>query len=219
MAGAAFITLEGVEGCGKSTQARRLAQALRAAGRDVVATREPGGTPLADAVRAIFLDASHGGMSPLTELLLVSAARADHVDRVIRPALERGASVVCDRFVDSTRAYQGGGRGLSREIVDAIESPARAGLLPAVTLLLDLPAEEGLARARRRHAAAAGPDDAPTRFDEAEIAFHRRVRSAFLRLAGEEPGRLVVIDASGDEDGTWQRVRRVVSTALPGLLP
>ena len=214
-----FITLEGVEGCGKSTQARRLAQALRDAGREVVATREPGGTPLADSLRALFLDAAHGDMAAETELLLVTAGRADHVRRVVRPALERGAVVVCDRFVDSTRAYQGGGRGLDRAVIDAADGVARGGLLPDVTLLLDVPAEDGIARAQARHRAAATADDAETRFDAADLAFHRRIRSAFLRLASEDRERVWVIDATGDEDDVFARVTTVVRRRAPGLLP
>ena len=214
-----FITLEGIEGCGKSTQARRLAQALREAGRDVVLTREPGGTPLADALRAIFLDHAHADMAPETELLLVTAGRADHVRRVIEPALQRGDVVICDRFVDSTRAYQGGGRGLPRETIDAADGVARGTLMPDVTLLLDLPAEDGLARARARHGAALTADDAETRFDAESLAFHRRIRSAFLRLAGEERGRAWVIDASGDEADVFSRVLTVIRRRVPGLLP
>lgn len=217
MAGA-FITLEGIEGCGKSTQARRLAQVLREAGREVVATREPGGTPLADALRALFLDPAHGDMSGETELLLMCAGRSDHVRRVIRPAIERGAVVVCDRFVDSTRAYQGGGRGIAREIIDAADAVARQGLLPDVTLLLDLPAEQGLARARSRADGALSPQDALTRLDAESLSFHRRVRSAFLRQAGEENRRTWVIDASGGEDDVHQRVLTVLRRRLPELL-
>lgn len=213
-----FITLEGIEGCGKSTQARRLAQALRDASREVVATREPGGTPLADAVRAAFLDPALGPVAGETELLLVAAARADHVRRLILPALDRGAVVICDRFLDSTRAYQGGGRGLDRAAIDAVDSVARGGLLPDVTLLLDLPAEHGLARAARRHASAATADDAQTRLDAEAMGFHRRVRSAFLRLASEESRRIWVIDAQGDEDDVHRRVMSVVSRRAPGLL-
>lgn len=216
---AAFISLEGIEGCGKSTQARRLAQALQQAGREVVATREPGGTPFADALRSLFLDPAHGDMAGETELLLMCAGRADHVRRLVRPALERGAVVLCDRFVDSTRAYQGGGRGVDRALIDAADAIARGGLLPDVTLLLDLPAETGLARAQARHAHAASAAEELTRLDAESLAFHRRVRSAFLRQAGDEPGRVWVIDAAGNEDDVFERVRSVLRRRLPGLLP
>lgn len=207
----AFITFEGIDGCGKSTQAGRLVQALRDAGRDVVATREPGGTPVADAVRAAFLEPSNAGMAAEAELLLMCAGRADHVRRVIAPALERGAVVVCDRFHDSTHAYQGAGRGLPARTIDAADAIARGGVVPDVTLLLDLEAERATERSLSR-------PGAHTRLDAESLAFHRRIRSAFLRRAGDEPDRVWVVDASGDADDTWHRVRSVVARALPGLL-
>lgn len=210
-----FITLEGVEGSGKSTQALRLARALEAAGETVLSVREPGGTPAAEAVRAILLDPAHVGLAGEVELLLVAAARCDHVVRVIAPALDAGTHVVCDRFSDSTRAYQGGGRGVVADTVEVVDRIARGDLAPDLTLLLDVPAETGLARARRRNADCAAEDEA--RFEDEEIAFHRRVRSALLRQARREPERIWVIDASGAADDVWQRVRRVVARIFPAL--
>lgn len=212
-----FITLEGIEGSGKSTQARRLAEALRAAGRDVLLTREPGGTPVAEAIRAVLLDPAHAGMAAATELLLFAAARADHVERAIAPALAEGRVVLCDRFSDSTRAYQGAARGLPAEVVEAVDAVARAGLVPHATLLFDVPAEVGLERARARNRGDA-TSAAEGRLDAEDLAFHRRVRSGLLRLAGAEPTRLWVIDASGTPDDVESRARRALERALPGLL-
>lgn len=210
-----FITLEGIEGCGKSTQARRLVERLERAGRPVLAAREPGGTPAAEAVRRVLLDPAHSGLGAEAELLLVTAARADHVQRVIEPALAAGRTVVCDRFSDSTRAYQGAGRGLSPEVVEAVDRVARGDLQPDATLLLDLPAEVGLPRARSRNDEGGGSEE--SRIDDEDLAFHRRVRSGFLRLAGSEPRRIWVIDASGGPDDVEDRVRRALERALPDL--
>jgi dTMP kinase len=211
-----FITLEGVEGCGKSTQARRLLERFERSGRTVLAAREPGGTPVAEAVRRILLDPAQAGLSAEAELLLIAAARADHVRRVLEPALAAGTTVVCDRFSDSTRAYQGAGRGLEPAIVERVDEVARGPLVPDVTLLLDVPAELGLRRARARNEdASAG---AESRIDDEDLAFHRRVRSGFLRLAGAEPRRVWVIDASGEPDEVERRVERALARARPGLL-
>lgn len=222
-----FITFEGIEGCGKSTQARRFVALLEARGLPVLATREPGGTPLADAMRAILLDPASVGLPAEAELLLLGAARAEHVRRRILPALEGSVHVVCDRFSDSTHAYQGGGRGLPSQLIDGIDIVARGSLVPDVTILLDLPAEQGLERARRRNADAATAtarsetrhETRPeTRIDSEDLAFHRRVRSAFLRLAGQEPHRLWVVDAAGDVEDVASRVEIVIRRVLPELL-
>jgi len=212
-----FITFEGIEGCGKSTQARRLFAALVAAARPVLLTREPGGTLVADAVRAMLLNPAHAGMAPETELLLFCSARADHVRRVVEPGLQSGSHVVCDRFHDSTHAYQGAGRGLDEALIGSVDAAARGNLLPDMTVLLDLPADEGLARARSRNASAGAV--AEGRLDDESLAFHRRVRSGFLRRAGDEPRRVWVVDAHGDEDDVHARVLALTRRVLPGLLP
>lgn len=180
-----FVTLEGIEGCGKSTQARLAAARLKATGHRVVLTAEPGGTPLGKTLRAALLKPG-ARVAPLTEWLLFEADRAQHVDRMIRPALAKGAVVICDRYSDSTRAYQGIGRGLGLAAVDAVDRVATAGLKPDLTFLLDLPVGEGLARARKRGKL--------TRLDRERTKFHQKIRDAFLVLATQEPARIKVID-------------------------
>ena len=212
-----FITLEGIEGCGKSSQAERLAERLVAAGRRVHAAREPGGTPAAEAIRRVMLDPAHAGLSAETELLLMTAARADHCRRVLEPALESGAHVVCDRFSDSTRAYQGAGRGLDAALLETVDAFATGGLVPDLTLLLDVPAELGLERARSRNDEDGASAAAESRIDDEDLSFHRRVRSGFLRLAGQEPQRIWVIDASGSPDEVAERIGRAIERGLPGL--
>lgn len=188
-----FITLEGVEGSGKSTLARRLADAIAARGLVVVATREPGGTPLAEQVRAVALARSSEPMPPAAELLLMFAARSIHVENRIRPALARGEWVLCDRFTDATRAYQGAGRGLSLPLIETLARASHPDLIPDRTLLLDLPAEIGLARARSRA-------DGGDRFEDEALAFFNRVRGSYLEMASREPARFRVIDASRGPD-------------------
>lgn len=201
-----FITFEGGEGAGKSTQIRRLAAALEAQGRKVIVTREPGGTPLAEAIRALILGPGASG-DALTQALLFAAARREHIRVLIEPALAAGAIVLCDRFADSTRAYQGG--RLPATALDATISLATGDLAPDLTLLLDLPPEEGLARARGRGG------DADT-FERADLAFHADVRARFLALAKAEPDRIVVIDAGAGEDEVAEAIRRVVDARLAG---
>ena len=189
-----FITFEGGEGAGKSTQARRLAARLKAAGIEVVATREPGGSPGAEAIRALVLTGAAERWSPVTETLLMYAARRDHIERTILPALERGAWVVCDRFADSTRAYQGAAGGVAPELIAALEDHVLAEVRPDLTLVFDLPVEVGLARAEA-HAKASG--HAETRFESKGAAFHERLRAAFRQIAAIEPDRCVLVDAAG----------------------
>ena len=202
---ARFITLEGGEGAGKSTQAARLAKALRAQGIECLATREPGGSEGAEQIRALLVSGETSRWDPLTETMLVFAARADHVARTIRPALDERRWVVCDRFTDSTFAYQGAGRGVPRETIRRIESIALADLKPDLTLVLDLPVEEGLKRAGRR-----GSHD--SRYEQFDTAFHERLRAAFLSIARREAGRCHVIDATQGEDqvavAIWAHVKR-----------
>ncbi len=187
-----FVTFEGGEGSGKSTQVARLAARLRARGFEPVLTREPGGTPLAEGIRALLLDpARHCG--PMSEALLMEAARADVVTHVVRPALAAGRVVLCDRYDDSTLAYQGGGRGLDAGLLATLNRAATGGLLPDLTLLYDIPPELGLARRER----AAGDTN---RLDREPAEFHARVRRRYLELAATAPERWVVLDAAAGPD-------------------
>lgn len=211
MARGRFITFEGGEGAGKSTQVKRLVERLRAAGREVVATREPGGSTGAEAIRELVLKGSADRWSPATETLLMYAARRDHIERAIAPALDRGAWVVCDRFADSTRAYQGGAGGVDPHLIAALETHVLANVRPDLTLVFDLPVEVGLARAEI-HAAAAG--HAETRFESMGAAFHERLRAAFQAIAEAEPARCVLIDAAETIEGVEAQVWDVVSRRL-----
>lgn len=188
-----FITLEGGEGVGKSTQARRLADALRAGGREVVLTREPGGSEGAEAVRGLLLEGDPGRWGAGAEALLFAAARADHVEKTIRPALARSAWVVCDRFIDSSRAYQGAAGAIADADILALHRIGSAGLLPDRTLLLAMPDDEAAARARARDG------DAADRIGGRDAGYHARVNAAFRAFAAAEPDRFRLVDASGSE--------------------
>lgn len=188
-----FITLEGGEGVGKSTQARRLADALRTNGREVVLTREPGGSEGAEAVRGLLLEGDPGRWGAGAEALLFAAARADHVEKTIRPALARGAWVVCDRFLDSSRAYQGAAGAIADADILALHRIGSAGLLPDRTLLLAMPDDEAAARARARDG------DAADRIGGRDADYHARVNAAFRAFAAAEPDRFRLVDASGSE--------------------
>ena len=201
-----FITLEGPEGAGKSTNREYLAERLRAEGIDVVLTREPGGTPLAERIRELLLAPSDETMCADTELLLVFAARAQHLDQVIRPALARGAVVLCDRFTDATYAYQGGGRGLSQARIATLETFVQGALRPDLTLVFDLPVEVGLARASAR-----GRLD---RFEQEGRAFFDAVRSTYLERAQAQPQRYRLVDAAQ----TLEQVQVQLDALLPQLL-
>jgi dTMP kinase len=190
MSAGRFLTLEGIEGAGKSTVAKLVRAWLETHGARVRLTREPGGTPLAERVRQIVLEHGDEPLSPVTETLLMFAARALHVEQVIAPALSRGEWVVCDRFTDATRAYQGSGRGVDRALIDALAQAVHPNLSPDCTLLLDLSVKAGLARARSRDDAAAD------RFEAETAAFFERVRAGYLALAAAEPHRFAVIDAT-----------------------
>ncbi|UTP37753.1 dTMP kinase [Phenylobacterium sp. LH3H17] len=211
MARGRFITFEGGEGAGKSTQVRRLVERLRVAGHDVVATREPGGSTGAEAIRDLVLKGSADRWSPVTETLLMYAARRDHIERAIAPALERGAWVVCDRFFDSTRAYQGGAGGVAPGLIAALENHVVADVRPDLTLIFDLPVAVGLARAET-HAAAAG--HAETRFESKGAAFHERLRAAFQAIAAAEPDRCALIDAADTIEGVEAQVWAAVADRL-----
>jgi dTMP kinase len=202
-----FITLEGGEGAGKSTQARRLAAALRAAGLDVLETREPGGSPGAEEIRRLLTTGEARRWSPMAETLLHNAARADHLRRTVRPALAAGRWVVCDRFADSTMAYQGYGHGLDRDFIAVLSRAVIDGLEPALTLIFDLPVEQGLARAARRP----GAED---RYERMDRGFHEALRRGYLAIAAAAPQRCVVIDASGDEAASWAQVKAAIGTRL-----
>ncbi len=202
---ALFITIEGIEGCGKSTQIGLLARYLAERGVATRTTREPGGCPIADAIRTILLHPGNSAMVPRAELLLYAAARAQHVDEVLRPALSQGTTVLCDRFSDATLAYQGYGRELDIELINRLNLIATDGLSPDLTLLLDMPAEEGLFRARRRNADCAEIDEG--RFEAESLAFHRKVRDGYLELAAQQE-RFRLIDARGDIDAVAARIRR-----------
>ncbi len=195
----AFITFEGIEGCGKSTQARRLAAWL---GSGTILTREPGGTTLGEGIRALLLDPRHQGMAPVAESLLFFADRAEHVARRVRPALDEGRSVVCDRYVDSSLAYQGFGRGLPLEALDAVATLATGGLSPDLTVLLDVTVDVGLGRVGRR-----GPVD---RLEAEEKAFHERVRQGFHVLVKRDPHRWLVLDGSSAAEDLEALIRAEV---------
>ena len=206
-----FITIEGGEGVGKTTQIECVRAAVARAGFEVIVTREPGGTPLAEKVRHVLLDPSSESMPRTAELLLMFAARSVHLENLIRPALLRGAWVVCDRFTDATYAYQGGGRGVSRALITQLESLVQGDLRPDLTLLLDAPVELALSRARARN----GPNGAD-RFEQEQAAFFERVRSAYLAIADAEPARVKVIDASADVVTVSSRLAEVIERFVQG---
>jgi dTMP kinase len=190
-----FITIEGLDGCGKSTQLGKLAAALRAQGIEVVLTREPGGTPAGESIRGVLLDSRTTGLDPMAEMALMFAARAQHLHEVILPALAAGRWVLCDRFTDSTEAYQGGGRKVGVEIVHQLHKLLCDGVQPDLTLLMDSEVSASVARARRRNtAAASGPHD-ENRFEQESRAFFERVRNGYLALAKREPRRVILLDA------------------------
>ncbi|MEE8495040.1 MAG: dTMP kinase [Xanthomonadales bacterium] len=197
-----FITIEGGEGAGKSTMMDRLSLWLESHGHRVLRTREPGGTALAEKIRAILLDDRHGELSGQAELLLVFASRAQHLEELIRPALARGDTVLCDRFTDASWAYQGGGRQMPVEWIATLEQMVHGDLQPDFTLLLDLPVEQGLKRASRR-----GKAD---RFEQESSRFFKRVRQAYLARAKSSAKRFEIIDASGSVDQVWSQIESVL---------
>ncbi len=201
-----FISLEGPDGGGKSTQARLLVDDLKGRGLDVLLTREPGGTPIGDQIRRTLMDLGNTGMNPRAEILLFSASRAQIVHQVIRPHLESGGVVVCDRFYDSTLAYQGYGHGLDLGALRAITEFATGGLRPDLTLLLDLPAESGLERRRS--------GGQWNRLDAYDLGFHQRVRQGYFELAAAEPARWVKVDATQTAEEVQAAIRRAVDARL-----
>jgi len=204
-----FITVEGTEGVGKSTNIAFVKQLLESKGVEVVLTREPGGTPLAEEIRELLLTQRQEKMSEDTELLLMFAARAQHLAEVVRPALERGAWVLCDRFTDATFAYQGGGRGLNEDTISSLESLVQKTLRPDLTLLLDLPVEVGLARASAR--------SEPDRFESEKVSFFERIRGSYLQRAEAEPERIAVIDASQSLPDVQDQIHSTLKLRLKEL--
>ncbi len=202
-----FITFEGIDGCGKTTQFRMLSQWLRDQGKDVVETVEPGGTAIGQQIRRILLDPASADIQPRAELLLYFASRAQNVAEVIRPALDAGRTVLCDRFTDSTLVYQGCGRGLDIEVVRDLDRIACRGLKPDVTILIDIDLETSLMRARRRNERVGQSE---SRIDEESAAFHERVRQGYLALARAEPDRIRVIDGRAGIGEVGQRIRQAL---------
>lgn len=209
-----FITFEGPEGSGKTTQVRRLGEWLRARGKNVVVTKEPGGTPLADRIRAILLD-PQSTMDALTELLLYAASRRQHVVEVLRPNLERGAIVLCDRFTDATLAYQGFGRLLDLDKLRMLNDWVTSSLRPDLTMLYDIEENVGLARAHSRNEATANNEG---RFEAEDLRFHRRVREGYLVMAGAEPDRFAMIDANGSIEEVFERTLEILRKRAPELV-
>jgi dTMP kinase len=205
-----FITLEGGEGSGKSTHAKLLAERLASAGRDVVVTREPGGAPEAEAIRGLLLGGEPERWSPLAETLLNYAARDNHLCLTIRPALARGSVVLCDRFMDSTTAYQGHAGGVDLEFIKSLERAVVGETRPELTIVFDVDPELGLERARQRE-----PGHAD-RFERMDLAFHQRLRAGFLEIARAEPGRCIVVDAARDRDEVARAVWEAVAARIAG---
>jgi dTMP kinase len=208
-----FITFEGPEGSGKTTQQQRVAEFLRERGRTVVTTKEPGGTPLADRIRAILLDSANV-IDPIAEVFLFAASRRQHTMEVIEPALARGEIVLCDRYADSTLAYQGFGRLIDLDRLRALNDWATDSLKPDVTLLFDLPEEQGLRRAVSRNA---GAEQDEGRFEAEDLRFHRRVREGYLSMAAAEPRRFAVVDADGTIDEVFARTVETLRARAPQL--
>jgi dTMP kinase len=211
-----FITFEGVEGCGKTTQIKLLSDLLAARGIRTVLTREPGGCPIADKIRAILLDADNRALSPLAELMLYAAARAQHVTEVIFPALEAGEVVLCDRFSDATVAYQSFGRGIDRNVIDNLNKHACQGVSPNLTVLVDCDPAVGLERARMRIEATSGPRE--ERFELESLAFHRLVRTGYQQLAAQEPNRFMIVDGSGSIEEIFSAISSQVLAQIPEAL-
>ncbi len=205
-----FITFEGIEGSGKTTQIRHVAEFLKKKGKDCIVTREPGGTETGRKIRAILLDPESRGIDPSAELLLYMADRAEHISKVVRPALSEGKTVLCDRYFDATVAYQGYARGLDIDFLKRMHKFVLDDLKPDVTFLLDLSPEAGLSRAWRqiKEGERAGIE---TRFEKEELAFHEKVRNGYLELASREPERFVIVDAGKDEENVSKDIMRALS--------
>lgn len=199
-----FITFEGIEGCGKTTQIKLLNEHLRKKGLKTVLSREPGGTKIGDDIRKILLDPSNKMMKPLTELILYGASRAQHLEELIKPSIADGKMVLCDRYSDSTTAYQGAARRLPTEVLKKIDDIATGGFKPDLTIVLDVDPAEGLKRAGRR--------SAPDRFEQEEMSFHERVREGYLRIAKADPRRVKVVDGSGSVENIQAEIVKLVES-------
>lgn len=202
-----FITLEGIDSCGKTTQARRLAPYLRKMGYSVLLTREPGGDRISEKVRRILLSKTNSEMTGLTELLLYQASRSQLTERIIRPALRAGQVVICDRYSDSSLAYQGHGRGLSKTTIKELNRIASLGLLPDLTILIDVPVRISLVRKRKEKTR-------KDRLEKERFEFHQRIREGFLTIARQNRKRMKVVDGREDIEGTWHKVKKVVESFL-----
>ena len=207
-----FITFEGIEGSGKSTQIALLATSLTSTGMRIVLTREPGGSPIGDQVRKILLNPANRALEPTAELLLYAASRAQHLHELILPALADGMTVLCDRFSDATLAYQGYGRGLDIEMIRSLDRIVTAGMRPDLTLLFDIEAAAGIARARGRNNSRGL--EAEARFENEELAFHDRVRRGYLILAAQEPDRIRIVDALGTPEAVREKVGKIADKRL-----
>ena len=209
-----FITFEGIEGSGKTTQIQRLKKYLDRKGIPCKVTREPGGCPISEKVRKILLNPDHREMVPISELLLYEAARAQHIKEVIKPFLKKGGIVLCDRFSDATLAYQGYGRRMELKWIESLNHISSQGIRPDVTFLLDCPSRVGLKRAIRRNRTLR--QEREERFEKEKIQFHRRVRKGYLAIAKKEPCRVKVIDTREGEDKVFEKIRKIVDNSLVG---
>jgi dTMP kinase len=208
-----FVSFEGIEGSGKSTQVALLAQVLRSRGYEITVTREPGGTPLGQVLRRLLLESSSSPLTSSTELLLMLADRAQHIQEIVAPALRANKIVISDRFVDSTTTYQGYGRGVELALLAQLNAFACGGCMPALTLVLDLPVSEGLQRVRQRQSGTQGTD----RFEAESVAFHERVRIGYLEIARSDPQRVCILDAARPVEMIHQEILAVVQSRLPIL--
>lgn len=204
-----FITFEGIEGSGKTTQIKALSKHLNSSGIRHVLTREPGGTPFADRLRKLILIPEYGNMQPFAELCIMLAARADHVAKLIRKSLDKGRHVICDRFTDATLAYQGGGRKIDEKMIRKLNDLATSNIRPDLTILLDLPAAKGLERSKKR-LSKIKLKNRESRFEEEKLKFHRDVRKVYLKLAQREKKRIKVIDATLDRSTIQEKIRSIV---------
>ena len=205
-----FITLEGGEGAGKTTQAKKLKDYLEAKGRDVVLTREPGGTPEAEKIRDLLVQRDGGNWTPMAETALFFAARQMHIETLIKPSLHHGKIVICDRFTDSTRAYQGYGHGFDLETIDAFDDLIVNRFEPDLTFIFDLPVKDGLSRSMNQKGKASGAESTEDKFEKMDIAFHERMRQGFLKIADANPKRCHVIDATKTPDEIFVIIKGVM---------